>query len=492
MKRSHGSRLQSFLSSLFRRSLFLLTSHVSLLTLFLLLCSPAVVFSQQRWERTWGGEGNDFGESAQQTTDGGFIIVGETNSIGYNCNVYLIKTDARGDTLWSKLYGVLQTNDGRCVQQTYDGGYIIAGGTWVSNRRSYDVLLIKTNAQGDTLWTKTYGDSGMDYGWSVQQTQDSGYVIAGETSFQGAGRGDVYLIKTDGRGDTLWTRAYGGAMQDRGFSVRQTRDGGYILAGETRSFGDTLGDVYVIRTNPQGDTLWTRQLGGNRADRGNSIQQTRNGNYILTGGTESFAKWRDAIYLVQLDSLGNVLWQRTYDGYDSEWGSSVRQTVDGGYVIAGSTSSQGAGMFDIYLIKTDSLGDTVWTKTYGGAYEDEGNSVSEAADGGYIIAGLTNSFGAGGFDFYIIKTDPSGNSGIEEANRGQQTEAQRGKPVPNPFVSYTILPGHESERFALYDITGRRVGTYKGDRVGEGLSPGVYFLRPFGEYAKPLRIVKLR
>jgi len=461
-----------------------------LVGLFLALAGS--VSAQQRWERTWGGGGDDFAESVQQTTDGSFIIVGESNSIGYHCCVYLIKADAHGDTLWSRFYGGSQTYDGRCVRQTYEGGFIIAGGTWVSNRRSYDVLLIKTNSQGDTLWTKTYGDTGMDYGWSVQQSRDSGYVIVGETSSRGAGRGDVFLIKTDWRGDTLWTRAYGGAMQDRGFSVWQTWDGGYILVGDTRSFGDTLGDVYVIRTNPQGDTLWTKQLGGNRPDGATSIQQTRDGGYILTGGTESFAKWRDAVYLVKLDSLGNVLWQRTYDGYDSERGSSVRQTADDGYIIAGSTSSYGAGMFDIYLLRTDSLGDTTWTRTYGGDYEDEGTSVSLAGDGGYIISGVTNSFGAGGFDFYVVKTDPYGSSGIEETNHGQHTEAQREKPVPNPFVSYTSVPNHSTERFSLYDVSGRKVGTYRGDRVGEGLAPGVYFLRQEGKNGESLRIVKVR
>jgi len=282
-------------------------------------------------------------------------------------------------------------------------------------------------------------------------------------------------------------------MQDRGFSVRETQDGGYILTGETRSFGDTLGDVYVIRTGPQGDTLWTRVLGGTRPDRGTSVQQVRDGGYIIAGGTESFGKWRDAVYLAKLSPLGETLWERTYDGYDSEWGSSVQQTTDDGYIVVGSTSSFGSGEYDVYLVKTDSLGTAVWTKTYGGAFLEYGNSVHQNTDGGYIIAGMTTSYGAGGFDFYVVRTDANGSSQIEERSEAQpQRPREPIRVAPNPFTSFAILPGHEAENFAIYDISGRLAGTYRGDHIGGDLPPGVYFLRGHIQNSPPIRVVKVR
>jgi hypothetical protein len=185
-------------------------------------------------------------------------------------------------------------------------------------------------------------------------------------------------------------------------------------------------------------------------------------------------------------------WTRTYGWTLDDYGQSVQQTSDGGYIVAGYTYSFGAGNRDVYLIKTNASGDTLWTKTYGGTLWDYENSVQQTSDGGYIIAGSTASFGAGNYDVYLIKTDANGNVGVEEPGSSRQEAVGRIKATPNLFVSYVRMPGHESERFSLYDVSGRKMGTYKGDRIGEGLSPGVYFIRPEEGSLKPLKIVKLR
>jgi Leucine-rich repeat (LRR) protein len=359
------------------------------------------------WTRTYGGIDDEYGWSVQQTSDGGYIITGGTKSFGAGGeDVYLIKTDANGDTLWTRAYGGTDSDAGTSVQQTSDGGYIIAGTTKSFGAGSDDIYLIKTDANGDTLWTRTYGGADRDVGYSAQQTPDGGYIIAGSTKSLGVGEGDVYLIKTDANGDTLWTRAYGGTDSDAGTSVQQTSDGGYIIAGTTKSFGAGERDVYLIKTTANGDTLWTRTYGGLSHDYGHSVQQTSDGSYIVAGQTYSFGAGEWDVYLVKTDTNGDTLWTKTYGGTDSDYGYSVQQTSDGSYIVAGWTGSFGAGETDVYLIKTNANGDTLWTKTYGGTDSDYGYSVQQTSDGGYIIVGYTGLFGAGGADLYLIKTKP--------------------------------------------------------------------------------------
>jgi len=352
------------------------------------------------WTRTYGGTLNDCGRSVQQTTDGGYVIVGETYSFGAGeCDVYLVKTDANGDTLWTRAYGGDSPDYGFSVQQTSDGGYVIAGYTMSFGAGPSDVWLIKTDPNGDTLWTRTYGGDDVDEGSSVQETSDGGYIVAGYT-LRSMGNTDVYLVKTDANGDTLWTRTYGGSGLDMGRWVQQTSDGGYIIAGYT-GFLFTQ-DVYLVKTDADGGTLWTRTYGGSSVDGSQSVQQTTDGGYIIAGATLSFGAGNNDFYLIKTDANGDELWYRTYGGNDSDCGQSVQQTSDGGYIVAGYTVSFGGGS-DVYLVKTDADGDTLWTRTYGGAGMDDGQSVQQTTDGGYILAGMTNSFGAGNYDVWLLK-----------------------------------------------------------------------------------------
>jgi len=365
------------------------------------VCLSSIAFAQTNWQRTYGGQNGEAGYSVQQTSDGGYIVGGYTSSYGAGGrDVYLIKTNAQGDTLWTRAFGGPNLDVGYSVQQTTDGGYIVAGATSSSAGGTYDVYLVKTNDRGDTLWTRTYGaDSRYDGPYSVVQTPDSGYIIAGPTSV-GPGDHDVYLIRTDAQGDTLWTKTYGGAGNDIGYSVQQTLDGGYIVTG----WFSWYSDVYLIRTNAQGDTLWTKTYGGQGTDRGNSVQQTADGGFIVAGWTRSFDP-ATQVYLIKTNALGDTLWTRAYGGAGSNQGHSVQQATDGGYIIAGSTNSLGAGSYDAYLVKTNAQGDTLWTRTYGGASDDIGYSVQQTLDGGYIITGYTSD-SAGNRDVYLIKTNP--------------------------------------------------------------------------------------
>ena len=361
------------------------------------------------WTRTYGGSNTDRGRSVQQTLDGGFVVVGWTNSFGAgDIDVYLIRTDATGDTLWTRTYGGSGSDYGFSIQQTSDSGFVVAGYTQSFGAGDIDVYLIRTDPTGDTLWTKTYGSSQSDLGFSVQQTTDGGFVVTGSTTSFGAGSADVYLIRTDAQGDTLWTRTFGGSSSDRGYSVQQTTDGGLVVAGVTSSFGAGLSNVWLIRTDANGDTLWTRTFGGSSFDLGSSVQQTSDGGFVLAGWTSSFGAGSADVWLIRTDAQGETLWTRTYGGSHVDIGQSVQQTANGGFVVVGNTGSFGAGVNDVYIIRADTQGDTLWTRTYGGSNVDIGQSVQQTASGGFVLAGFTASFGASGDDVWFIRLGEGG------------------------------------------------------------------------------------
>jgi hypothetical protein len=364
--------------------------------LFVFWSLPA--FAQDAlWSRTYGGSADESGLSVQQTTDGGYIVAGYTWSFGAgDVDVYLNKTDSTGDTLWSRTYGGSGLDIAWSVQQTSDGGYIVAGWTGSFGAGDEDVYLIKTNSSGDTLWTRTYGGDATDCCYSVQQMTDGGYILAGLTySPSGWWDDDMYLIKTNSTGDPLWTRTYGWfGTHESGTSVQQTKDGGYIVAGWTDAFFDQSDwDVYLIKADSGGDIQWSRTYGGSGFDIAWSVQQTIDEGYIVSGVTESFGAGGGDVYLIKTDSTGDTLWTRTYGGNGNDCGFFVEQTTDGGYIVSAHAGSS-------CLIKTDSTGDTLWSRTCGGS---EGHSVQQTKDGGYIIV-------AGGGDALLTKLDSFGNT----------------------------------------------------------------------------------
>ncbi|UCF71699.1 MAG: hypothetical protein JSW49_05360, partial [candidate division WOR-3 bacterium] len=309
---------------------------------------------------------------------------------------------------------------------TYDSGYIVVGGTRSFSSGEDDVYVIKTDVDGGIIWFETYGGIGSDYASSVHETADSGYIVAGSTMSSGPGLSNVYLLKIDADGDTAWTRTYGQAgYLAVGFSVDQTTDGGYVIAGcITSGPGQTYG--YIVRTDTAGNALWIEQYGG---------------------------------------------------GGDYDWLMSIQQTKDGGYIAAGFTDSQGAGSLDAWLVRTDVDGDTVWTQTYGGVDDDAGYSVQQTSDDGYIITGVTDSFGAILGDVWIIRTEPDA-PGIKEKEIITMKCWDSG---PTIFAGPLFLPKDKTCR--AFDITGRVVDPY-------GLRSGIYFIEVDGQIQK--KVIKVR
>jgi hypothetical protein len=406
-----------------------------LLTTFCLL--PAVLSAQAPdtlWTKTYGDWHEDGGFSIDQTTDGGYIVTGSIFVIQKNdYDLWLLKTDSLGDTLWTKTYGGDEWDYGVSIQQTPDHGYIIAGQTESYGPGYTNIWLLKADSLGDTLWTKTYGGTGNQYTYSVKKTMDSGYIISGCTNSYGAGGLDAWLIKTDSLGDTLWTKVYGGYYHDVASSVIQTPDMGYAFTGLTQ-----LMDLYIVKTDSLGSMQWAKCYAGINVEWGYDIQETPGSGYIIIGITSSLGAGAGDIWLLKTDSLGDTLWTKTYGGEDEDFGYAIDRTSDGGYILAGYTESIGAGARDVYVIKTDSLGGERWSLTCGGTADDEGRAIQQTPDQGYIIAGTTKSFGAGGRDVYLICIAPDTMEVMEKPRNAGGT-IENIWVTPNPFCDWARI-----------------------------------------------------
>jgi len=304
---------------------------------------------------------------------------------------------------------------GNSIIQTSDGGYAIAGRTYSFGAGLSDVYVVKLDSNGNLQWTKTIGGPHHEEGTSLIQTSDGGYAIAGSTKSFGAGEWDVYVVKLDANGNLQWTKTIGGEETDVCNSLIHTSDGGYAIAGYTISFGAEYPDVYVVKLDANGNLQWTKTIGGPYYDRGESLIQTSDGGYAIAGYTESFGAGLSDVYVVKLDANGNLQWTKTIGGKIWERGRSLIQTSDGGYAIAGTLYPFEAEGWDVYVVKLDANGNLQWTKTIGGPKREWGFSLIQASDGGYAITGITSSdelaayFGPAEADVYVVKLDANGN-----------------------------------------------------------------------------------
>jgi hypothetical protein len=361
------------------------------------------------YQKEFGGQDNDIAYSVQQTADEGLIIAGRIDSWGNGgIDGWLIKTNIEGHEEWNYTFGGENSEWFRKVKNTSDGGYILTGITNSFGYGSSDIWLVKVNQEGLEEWQYTFGGADGDWGMSVEQTMDDGFIVVGHTLSFGAGFYDIYMVKTDAFGNEEWHQTFGGTEEDFGYSVLQTSEGGYVVLGFTVSFGSGSRDVWLIKTDAQGNMEWDKTFGGSERDEGYSVQQTTDGGYIITGYTESFGNGQYDVWLIKTDSQGQEEWDKTFGGSVWDEGYSVQQTTEGGYIITGYTISYGNGAKDIWLVKTDNAGNEEWNYTFGGINNEAGQQILQTFSGGYVIVGYTESRGSGQMDVKLIKTSPAG------------------------------------------------------------------------------------
>jgi len=400
--------------------------------LVLLLSTPA----QSQYVKTLGGSNYDGGTSVIQTSDGGFLVSGGTRSFGAgDVDVLLARFDAYGNHLWTRTLGWGDDESGSSVIETSNGGFVVFGvsASFVADREHY---LAKFDGSGNHLWTKTIRGNWpyWAYAYSVIEASDGGLVVSGSSnSF--TGNWELILAKFDSSGGHLWTRTLGDGNREDGGVVIEASDGGLVLAGDTKSFGASDCDLLLNKLDSAGNHLWTKTLGGAAAENVHSIIETSDGGLVVTGYTYSFGAGDCDLLLAKFDSIGNLLWTRTLGGDTLDYGNSVIEASDGGLVAAGITYSFGAGDRDFLLAKFDSTGNLLWTRTLGGDTLDYGHSVIQASDGGLVVTGGTYSFGAGSSDLLLAKFDADGNTCLGEFITPEVDTVSPDTTSPSPEVN---------------------------------------------------------
>jgi hypothetical protein len=347
---------------------------------------------------------------------------------------------------WNRTYGGAIKDQSYGIVQSNDGGFAIAVETTSFGAGGWDVMLVKTDVEGNLKWNKTFGGAGTDYVNSIIVANDGGYLMAGSTTSWGAGSDDLTVIKTDSLGNLQWNKTYGGAAQDRAYGAIKTSDGGYAIAGITASSGAGNIDYWLIKLDSSGNLLWNKTYGGTAADGAFALVQTSDSGYAIAGAELSFGAGYHDFWLVKTDNNGNMQWNKTYGDVAQDICRSLIRTPDGGYAMAGFSNSSGNGGYDVWMVKIDANGNMQWNKTYGGTNDDGLYAYSgliSTTDGGYAFAAYTRSFGAGSsikstiaptaptFDFWIVKTDSFGNMQWNKPYGGQGDE------VPYSIVQTT-------------------------------------------------------
>ena len=403
-----------------------------------------------QWQKSLGGSLEDRGGIIKTTSDGGYIVVGGSNSTNGDVignhgakDAWIVKLNSTGAIQWQKALGGSGNDIANYIQLTSDGGYIVAGqsnstnGDVTGNHGDYDYWIVKLSSTGIIQWQKSLGGSAWDNAWSIEPTSDGGYIIAGDSySTDGDvtgnhGIGDYWIVKLNSTGAIQWQKSLGGSGYDFATSIQQTPDGGYIVAGSSDSNnGDVTGnhggngDYWIVKLNSAGAIQWQKTLGGSNNEIAGDIHPTSDGGYIVAGGSYSTDgditgnHGSGDVWIVKLNSIGAIQWQKSLGGSNYEKANSIQPTSGGGYIVAGVSNStngdvtENHGDSDYWIVKLNSNGTMQWQKTLGGNGIDYGNAILQNLDNSYIIAGQSSSTDGdiignhGSYDYWIVKLNP--------------------------------------------------------------------------------------
>jgi len=464
---------------------------------FLCIAASTVAIAQGQFLKVYGGGSYDIGKAIVQNADGGYTIAGSTGSFDFNNGQFmLIRTDAWGSEQWRKYYGQSFADQLESMAATSDGGFVMAGVTETTDL-SYQMFVVRTDSNGDTLWTKTYGGSQWDIAKKIIALADGGFALVGQTYSYGNGQGDAYLLRLDMLGDTIWTRTYGGTNPDGLNSIGSTSDGGFILAGYTESAGMGGKDIWILRTTSIGDTIWTKTVGGAENDIAYSVLQTLNGGFAFAGSMQSGSVGGADFYLQKVDENGADVWSNFFGGNDDdEWFDLIQSSIGDLVTIGYSLSEIGAGGEDLFLkrVGADGIFGGV-SSTFGSGADDRGYSIVQTLDNGYAMLGVTEGYLFRMQDALLVKTDFDGvfNSVYTEVNEVLvDGEFRRLMFAPNPCSGHAVFSAVGIEQWAssfqhpivleLFDALGKMVLSNSSLRSSTdmdltSLNSGIYMYR---------------
>jgi hypothetical protein len=444
------------------------------------------------WTKVYGGDHHELGECIRSTADGDYIIAGSnhTNSFG-SYDVYLMKIDQAGDTLWTQHYGTIDTEMGAGVEETPDGSFIAVGNYDAYSPNSpRDIYLIKTDPEGNQLQSELLGGSGDDFASQIKKLPNGNYIIIGSYESSGSGNWDIWLLYLNSAGDTLWTKTIGDQNCQWGFSIDNTSEGDFIIGGSYNAMSVNGEDFYIVKVDGSGDTIWTKTYPSSGTDRICDIQATPDGGCVAVGflGSRSRPLW--SIFVLRTDSNGDTLWTRRYGGEIESRAASVIINNESNYVIAGYKEYADPDLINAYILCLNPDGDSLWSKSLARGLWTEANSLIQTSDGGYILTGQTKNYYEEDWelDLYIARLTPE----ITAINSGIRPQVvQLVYNYPNPFNTSTSiqynLPHASAVTLDIYNILGRKVRTFYNGYQPAGshsviwdaddLSSGVYFYR---------------
>ena len=356
-----------------------------------------------QWEKTYGSEYKEEAYQVIETRDYGLAVCGYCKSfVKEEGDFWFFMLDSTGFVYWERKIGGVKQDIATCITQNPDYGFTVSGFTYSKGKGRRDIWVYKTNSAGKGQYNKTYGSLKKDGASSIITTTDEKNIVLGYTNSIGAGSLDFWVLALNQFGFLMWEKTYGGSDSDIGQCIIETNDKGYIMCGDTKSKGAGDWDIWVVKLKKDGNIEWQKTFGKKYSDKATTIVQTTDGGYVVCGSTVNKNTNTD-IYVIKIDAKGNLLWEKSFGGEFGEEANSICQTQDGGYAVAGYTESKGAGFSDFWVLKLDEKGSLVWDKTLGGAEYDVANSIIQVVDGGLVVCGGTFSKGAGDWDIWLVK-----------------------------------------------------------------------------------------